>query len=121
TTGGVAWLVAEALRVHDDHDCRGDAAHLALRDALHERIAHRIDLLPPAERDALERICLDRPAAHGSDTHLDALHDEGLLLRGGMPVPVIRDAVQSMTTAERFCALVDAETAGDVLVQYADR
>ncbi|MGO2684222.1 LuxR C-terminal-related transcriptional regulator [Microbacterium sp.] len=114
-TGGVAWLVAEALRLHDDRDCQGDAGHRELRSMLEEPIAHRIGALDPALRDEIERVCIASPgssatAADAADLILRA-YAEGMLLRSGQPVPLVRTTVQVTMPTGRFAALSSANGA----------
>ncbi len=102
-TGGVSWLVAEALQAHDERDCADDPDHRELARMLGELIAYRLDLLDDPLRQAVEARCLT------ADLHARALADEGpdddailrgyaegLLLRTGQPVPLVRTTVRAM-------------------------
>lgn len=128
-TGGVSWLVSEALRAHDDRDCRGDATHHELRNALEERIAHRMQMLRPALRDEIERACVASPRLPTAVTDAGALvlegYAEGLLLRSGQPVPLVRATVQATMPVARLIALngvddLDDSSVGEALVRHAD-
>lgn len=135
-TGGVSWLVSESLRAHDERDCGGDAAHRELRTVLEERIAHRMNMIPPSLRAEIERICID---AHGlsrtsaqTDDHVHRGYAEGLLLRSGGPVPLVRATVQATMPVERLIALssvssesgdpadVPSHALGETLIRHAD-
>lgn len=138
-TGGVSWLVSEALRAHDERDCRGDATHRELRTVLEERIAHRMNMIPPSLREEVERICID-PLGQSSasvrpDDHVRRGYAEGLLLRSGQPVPLVRETVQATIPVARLIALssVSSESSepgdtaelapralGETLVHHAD-
>lgn len=114
-TGGVAWLVAEALRLHDDSDCRGDTGHRELRSMLEEPIAHRIGALEPALRDEIERICVASPGSSNTADVADLVlraYAEGMLLRSGQPVPLVRTTVQVTMPTGRFAALTGASSVG---------
>ncbi|WP_448711055.1 LuxR C-terminal-related transcriptional regulator [Microbacterium profundi] len=128
-TGGVSWLVSEALRAHDDRDCHGDASHRELRTALEERIAHRMQTVRPALRAEVERICVVSPglpsAAPDAVDHVQDGYAEGLLLRSGQPVPLVRATVQATMPAARLIALNglnshNGASVGEALVRHAD-
>ena len=53
-TGGVSWLVSEALALHDERDCVDDIGHRAVMRAVEERIAHRLDTIPAPLRHEIE-------------------------------------------------------------------
>lgn len=124
-TGGVSWLVSEALRAHDVRDCRSDATHRELRCALEERIAHRLTMIDPELRHEIERVCVAPPGRPGSTADAaDAVipgYAEGLLMRNGQPVPLVRSTVHAITPVPRLVALsgdladglVHAAAAGD--------
>lgn len=128
-TGGVSWLVFEALRAHDERDCRGDAIHRELRTALEERIGHRMQMLRPTLREEIERICVASPGvastASDTDDHVLDGYAEALLLRSGQPVPLVRATVQAMLPTARLIALSgvdvdDGASVGEALVRHAD-
>lgn len=102
-TGGVSWLVAEALQAHDERDCAGDPGHRELGRMLGELIAHRLGLLDDPVRRTVEARCLTsglhaRALAEAGDDDESALrgYAEGLLLRTGRPVPIVRSAVRAL-------------------------
>ncbi|MGO2746143.1 LuxR C-terminal-related transcriptional regulator [Microbacterium sp.] len=131
-SGGVSWLVLEALRAHDGRDCRGDATHHELRATLEERIAHRMSLVHPALRDEIERICIAAPglprATDEAGEHIVHGYAEGLLLRSGQPVPLVRSTVRASMPAGRLVALENASDDGgsgtrstsEALIRHAD-
>lgn len=110
-TGGVAWLVSHALSTHHVRDCDDDSRHHGLRRTLEARIIHRLDLLEPPLRRLIESVSVDRQdLSIGED--MGAVDDliargyaEGLLLRNGLPVPVVRSAVQASMPAHRLAEL----------------
>lgn len=131
-SGGVSWLVSEALRAHDERDCRGDATHRELQTILEERIAHRLNMVPPSLREEIERICivspgLPRTSAHPDD-HVRRGYAEGLLLRSGQPVPLVRATVQATMPVARLVALSGRSdddrdgpgALGETLMRHAD-
>jgi DNA-binding CsgD family transcriptional regulator len=128
-TSGVSWLVSEALRLHHDRDCRGDATHHELRTALEERIGHRMQMVRPALREEIERICIASPCLpsttpDAADHALDG-YAEALLLRSGQPVPLVRATVQATMPTARLIALngldvLDGPSVGEALVRHAD-
>lgn len=102
-TGGVAWLVSRALALHDDRDCNADPSHEALRRALEAEVAHRLDTVDAPLRRLVEaaslhlndhvEACLDIPLSTGE--LIAQGHADGLLLRSGGVVPVVRSAVRA--------------------------
>jgi DNA-binding CsgD family transcriptional regulator len=108
-TGGVSWLVSEALMAHDERDCLDDAAHAELASALQERIAHRLDTLDSDLRRTIEVLCVAtgqaRPALgtpeHGDDSIMQG-YAEGLLMRNGQPVPLVRATVRATIPVHRL-------------------
>ena len=151
-TGGVSWLVTEALLAHDERDCADDRAHVELGRALEERIAHRLDTIDSALRHTIEELCVappgTRPVAPAVDDGDVVMHGyaEGLLMRNGQPVPLVRSAVHATIPVHRlidlstelaeglahyaaagdtsyhdWVGLVHDEQVGEALVQHADR
>lgn len=117
-TGGASWLVAESLSIHGHSRCDGDQRHEAIHDALQDVIAHRLRAVDPAVRALIEAVCLSRdgeiaPTLHDADSLILAAYAEGLLLRNGRPVPVVRSAVQATLPIDRLIALVAAGGADD--------
>ncbi len=116
-TGGASWLVSEALSAHDDRDCEGDSDHRELRRALEERVAHRLDLIDPQLRRDIERICIAPPGSSlprldsASSDAIASGFAEGLLLRSGQPVPLVRATVHAMIPAQRLVELSGEVTA----------
>ncbi|WP_127474156.1 helix-turn-helix transcriptional regulator [Microbacterium sulfonylureivorans] len=109
-TGGTTWLACEAFAIHDGQPCAADPDHHAIEDALGDVIAHRMLSLDPEVRAAIETLSLrptgfTTPLAPELRDHLLAGHAEGLLLRNGEVVPVVRQAVRATTPLDR---LVDA-------------
>ncbi|GAB3606569.1 isoniazid response ATPase/transcriptional regulator IniR [Conyzicola nivalis] len=97
-TGGVSWLVAEALHAHDDRDCAGDTAHTELRRHLQEHITHRLESVNLPLRDAIEKLSIAPPGPASALADRDTImhgYAEGLLLRNGQPVPLVRWAVHA--------------------------
>ena len=109
-TRGVSWLVWEALRHHDLRDCRDDSAHRELDRALQEQIAHRLDTIPADLRGTIEELCIAAPGAASlrpddADPWSSRGYAEGLLLRNGQPVPLVRAAVRATMPVHRLIDL----------------
>jgi DNA-binding CsgD family transcriptional regulator len=112
-TASVTWLVKEALAAHGDDFCR-DPSHERVSRAVGEVIALRLDMLSP------ETAAVVRRASLGGDDELPAAsdaagaeslalgHAEGLLLRGGRPVPLVRTTVTRTTPVSQLIDLLDA-------------
>ncbi|MFC9559785.1 LuxR C-terminal-related transcriptional regulator [Agromyces sp. NPDC056965] len=123
-TGGVSWLVSEALAAHDERDCVDDATHGELARVLEERIAHRLDTLDPDLRRTVEMLAivggrtrspLETP--EHSDESIMKGYAEGLLMRNGQPVPLVRATVRATIPARR---LIDASRGlADVIARSA--
>lgn len=109
-TGGVSWLVQEALRQHDERDCADGRGHGTLDRAVVEVVAHRLDAIDPALRSRIEQICLapagavlaDDADADGSEEWTLRGYAEGLLQRNGAPVPLVRQTVRTVVPARRL-------------------
>lgn len=117
-SGGVSWMVHEALQAHDERDCDGDDGHRALRDVLCQRIAHRLDTIDPLLRGTIEQVSIAPPGHASAD--LDGPHDwalqgfsEGLLSRNGHPLPIVRSAVYTTIPVGRLAEL-SAEVAAEI-------
>jgi DNA-binding CsgD family transcriptional regulator len=123
--GGMAWLVAEAIAMHDD-DCSSAGSHPSVASALHEVIAQRLERLEPEVRLAVEIESLaPSPGAAATDADsVAAAHAQGLLLRNGRAAPVVRSAVRALTPVERIVSLTDAglvEPSAELLHGVHDR
>lgn len=125
-TGGVTWLVSHALAAHDDRDCAHDPHHDDLRHAVESQVAHRLDTLPEPLRRAIEhlgivpedaRVPLLAPAASAEVVELG--YAEGLLLRNGDTVPVVRAAARSVVPAHRVHELCSPLGPDDAVVRQA--
>lgn len=106
-TAGVSWLVAAALDWHDDIDCADDPAHLDLIGMLCEQVAHRLELVPSGVRRLIEARAVSNRFID-TDENRDVVresHAEGLLLRDGRPIPVVRTTVREAMPARRFVDL----------------
>ncbi|WP_157007335.1 LuxR C-terminal-related transcriptional regulator [Agromyces laixinhei] len=108
-TGGVSWLVTEALAAHDERDCVDDEEHRELARILEERIAHRLDTVDSDLRRTIEVLAIvggrSRPIV-GTPEHSDESimkgYAEGLLTRNGQPVPLVRATIRSTIPARRI-------------------
>jgi DNA-binding CsgD family transcriptional regulator/energy-coupling factor transporter ATP-binding protein EcfA2 len=108
-TGGVSWLVSEALALHDGRDCADGSGHRHLMRDIEERIAHRLDTIPVGLRHQIEVLCVAgtspaRPLADPDDVIAQA-YAEGLLMRNGQPVPLVRSAVRATIPPTRLIEL----------------
>lgn len=125
-TGGVTWLVTHALAAHDERDCAHDPGHTALRRAVEAQVTHRLDTVPEPLRRAVEQLCVDHPEARlplltattAGDT-LEHGHAEGLLLRNGEAVPVVRAAARASLPAHRRHELESRLDGADLRVRQA--
>ncbi|SFR94758.1 DNA-binding transcriptional regulator, CsgD family [Microbacterium sp. cf046] len=108
-TGGVSWLVSEALALHDERDCADDDGHHAVIRAIEDRIAHRLDTIPSLLRHEIESLCVSAGAHARPVTERDDIiaqgYAEGLLMRNGQPVPLVRSAVRATIPVGRLIDL----------------
>ncbi|WP_309127702.1 LuxR C-terminal-related transcriptional regulator [Microbacterium sp.] len=122
-TGGVAWLVDETLRRHDERDCAGGRGHDELDRSLAEAIAHRLDTVDRELRERIEEICVAPVGAalpaDSPDEWLKRGHAEGLLQRNGLPVPLVRRAVRASIPARRLLE-ASLRSAGGLQAQAAE-
>jgi len=116
STGGVSWLVSEALAAHDERDCYADDTHAALTAVLEERIAHRLDTIDTVLRERIEVLCLAAPGHIPSfsepfEDPADPImqgYAEGLLTRSGQPVPLVRSTVRTTIPMHRLITVSHA-------------
>ena len=121
-TGGISWLVLRALILHDPRDCDSDQDHAPLRRLLEDEIAQQLSTTDERLRRLVELVSFDAPATvlldePRSNSTIDALitqgHAEGLLLRNGETVPIVRAAVLAATPAHRLAKLKAQVTGSD--------
>ena len=109
-TGGVGWLVSKALAIHESAPCR-DPQHQDLVRDLEARILHRLDTAEEPLRRWVELSCVGDHSDGffsddvSADDRIAEAYAEGLLLRNGSPVPVVRSAVRGALPAHRVLAL----------------
>src|SRR5690606_5571151 len=72
-TGGVSWLVAEALHAHDERDCAGDSAHMELRRCLQGHVAHRLETVDVELRNVIETLSVSPPGRVGALADRDTI------------------------------------------------
>lgn len=115
-TGGITWLVVEALSIHDGGECATDPEHRAIADAVSEVIAHRLDSVSPRVRAAVDaastRTADAAPSEGGGGVDEElvrAAHAEGLLRRNGRVVPVVRSTVLASLPIDRLVSAFLAE------------
>lgn len=118
-TGGVAWLVSAALAAHDDRDCADDGTHTALGNVLEQSVAHRMGVVDDDVRRTIEAMSVwsdDAPVMTDDPDDVESViaqgYAEGLLLRSGRPVPVVRSAVRANLSARRLVDLLAAMPGG---------
>ena len=108
-TGGVSWLVSEALALHDERDCVDDTSHRAVMRAIEDRIAHRLETIPSQLRHEIEALCVAPGPQSRPLTELDDViaqgYAEGLLTHNGQPVPLVRSAVRATIPVARLIDL----------------
>ena len=120
-TGGVSWLVSAALSAHDERDCANDLDHSALGRVLEQSVAHRLGAVDTDVRRAVEAVSVAAAEENTLGFELRGDPDgivlqayaDGLLLRNGRPVPVVRTAVRASLPTRRLVELLTAHP-GDV-------
>ncbi|MFS0866275.1 LuxR C-terminal-related transcriptional regulator [Microbacterium sp. 179-B 1A2 NHS] len=128
--GSVTWLLIAALAAHGDDPC-ADPAHEQVSQAVAELVAERLQTVEPDVAEVVRRASLGwrasgRTAAIGAGTGDDAAlaHAEGLLMRNGDPIPVVRAAVLRTTPVAQMMSLLDDESApppaADVVASLGD-
>ncbi|MCX6501792.1 MAG: LuxR C-terminal-related transcriptional regulator [Microbacterium sp.] len=119
--GSATWLVLEALTLHGYGPCP-EPSHRNLRDALHDVIAERLETIDPGVAARVRRQALGVSIEGDDDGGLFAGHAEGLLLRNGRPVPIVRTAVLATTPVDQIVHLVDGDAGQGVglLLEYLD-
>ncbi|MEV5072658.1 hypothetical protein MRBLMI12_004321 [Microbacterium sp. LMI12-1-1.1] len=119
-TGGVSWLVSAALSAHDERDCADDIDHSALGRVLEQSVAHRLGVVDTDVRRAVEAVSVAAAEANPLDSELRGDSDgilvqayaDGLLLRNGRPVPVVRAAVRATLPTRRLVELLTTHPGG---------
>lgn len=110
-TGGVAWLVSQALTSHEGHDCNAPQ-HLDFRHLLEAKIAHRLDTIEAPLRRMIEHLSFGHHTAAPDEAVADEFvaqgYAEGLLLRNGSPVPIVRSAVRASVPVHRIAGMGSA-------------
>ncbi len=118
-SGSVTWLVREALAAHGEAPCP-DPSHAWVEHAVVETIAERLETVDVATAEAVRRASLGgdqhSPAAidAASGDDLRRGHAEGLLLRGGHAVPLVRTAVRRVTPVDQVISLLETAPPGAV-------
>ncbi|MFI8633403.1 LuxR C-terminal-related transcriptional regulator [Microbacterium sp. NPDC077663] len=122
-TASVAWLVKQALTAHGDGYCR-DPSHERVARAVGEVIALRLDTLDPESARVVRRASLGddelTPVVDAAASDALALgHAEGLLLRGGRPVPIVRTTVTRTTPVAQLIDVLVASPVGPLDAEVA--
>lgn len=110
-TGGLGWLVARAIDAHDSARCTDPLGHTELCRAVEALVSHRLDLVDDARLARfLEVLALVRDGHAGPDGEeisdlIAQGYAEGLLLRNGTMVPVVRSAIRGALPPQRLADL----------------
>lgn len=95
-SGGTPWIMTHVLSVPHGASCRNET-HEALWRDVEEQVLHRLNTVDPSLRRMIERVSFGD--FEGEDPTSDELiahgFAEGLLLRNGSPIPIVRSAVRS--------------------------
>uniref|UniRef100_UPI000FDC78DB hypothetical protein n=1 Tax=Microbacterium sp. CPCC 204701 TaxID=2493084 RepID=UPI000FDC78DB len=115
-TGGIAWLVHEVLRVHDERDCRDDPYHGVLREALRPRILHRLMSVSPPVRRLIDDLALCLTTAPDSDAKalMAEGYAEGLLTATGRPPELVVETVRSVAPVAQRIHVIEASSAAEL-------
>lgn len=127
--GSVTWLLSAAVTAHGDGPCP-DPMHEQVGSAVAELVAERLQTVEPHIAETVRRASLGwrdagQPTVLGPGTGSAAeAHAEGLLLRNGDPIPVVRAAVLRTTPVAHMMSLLDAAGApapdADVMASLSD-
>lgn len=110
-TGGLGWLVACAIDAHDTARCTDPLGHADLWRSVEAHVSHRLDLIDDARlAQFLEVLALVRDGHAGPEGEqvsdlIAQGHAEGLLLRNGTMVPVVRSAIREALPPQRLADL----------------
>lgn len=110
-TGGLGWLVARAIDAHDTARCTDPLGHADLWRSVEAHVSHRLDLIDDARlAHFLEVLALVRDGHAGPEGEqvsdlIAQGHAEGLLLRNGTMVPVVRSAIREALPPQRLADL----------------
>lgn len=110
-TGGLGWLVARAIDAHDTARCTDPLGHADLWRSVEAHVSHRLDLVEDARlAQFLEVLALVRDGHAGPEGEqvsdlIAQGHAEGLLLRNGTMVPVVRSAIREALPPQRLADL----------------
>lgn len=110
-TGGLGWLVARAIDAHDTARCTDPLGHADLWRSVEAHVSHRLDLIDDARlAQFLEVLALVRDGHAGPEGEqvsdlIAQGHAEGLLLRNGTMVPVVRSAIREALPPQRLADL----------------
>ncbi|MHA6525274.1 LuxR C-terminal-related transcriptional regulator [Tessaracoccus sp. G1721] len=110
-TGGLGWLVARAIDAHDSGPCTDPLRHADLWRSVEAHVSHRLDLLDDGRlAHFLELLALVRDGHAGPDGEdvsdlIAQGYAEGLLLRNGTMVPVVRSAIREALPPQRLADL----------------
>ncbi|HZK05255.1 MAG TPA: helix-turn-helix transcriptional regulator [Actinomycetaceae bacterium] len=118
--GGAAWVVTYALSNSHSEDCNGGDEHLELRRDLEDQVLHRLGTLEAPLRRMIERLSLgslgerafSEDDSDASDELIAQGYAEGLLLRSGSPLPIVRSAVRTSVSLRWKAANGDVLAAG---------
>lgn len=110
-TGGLGWLVARAIDAHNTARCTDPLGHADLWRSVEAHVSHRLDLVEDGRlAHFLEVLALVRDGHAGPEGEqvsdlIAQGHAEGLLLRNGTMVPVVRSAIREALPPQRLADL----------------
>lgn len=115
-TGGIAWLVHEILRVHDERDCHGDPHHEVLRETLRPRILHRLMSVAPPVRRLIDDLALGLTTAPDADREslVAEGYAEGLLTAAGRPPELVVETVRAVAPVAQKIHVIEASSRAEL-------
>nr|NLD40312.1 LuxR family transcriptional regulator [Actinomycetales bacterium] len=124
-SGGTAWIITYVLSNPQALSCEGEERQDLWRD-VEDQVLQRLDTVDAPLRRTIERLSLGGPGdgrfpeSHGeaTDELIAQGHSEGLLLRNGSPLPIVRSAVRSAVSVHWKSAHSDVLARG--IVNAAD-